>query len=131
MRILNLVGFVSNYHYVCFIVVCCFRFRFLISIEMNYCLICGSEVERGGSQLTARGIPALISASLEREDGKWKNTDDIILPQVYHEDCKKTYIRKTSIKAAKRAIEESGPSAKCYCKFFSIIYSWIFRKNCV
>jgi len=46
------------------------------------------KVEKGGSQLTEKGILALIiEASREREDGKWRKADEITLPQIYLGNC--------------------------------------------
>ncbi len=50
-------------------------------------MLCGSY-RQDGVDLMLKGIPALTEASISREDGKWKNADEIQLPQRIHSNCR-------------------------------------------
>jgi len=81
----------------------CF-FRILISIFIAYkmnklskCLICDRTVneDEEANNLCKESITAIVNASIKRDNGKWNNTQETVLPQVVHRKCKKDYSRKS------------------------------------
>jgi len=62
-----------------------------IKMSALKCLICDFTVKEGEetNNLRKESITAIVSASIERCDGKWKDIEEIVLPQVVHSKCRK------------------------------------------
>lgn len=73
--------------------------------DENVCLLCDEKLGEEGIVVVERGIPTLTAASKELKDGKhiyWDGKKNIKV----HTLCRKAYIRKDTIKAKKRKMEE-------------------------
>lgn len=66
------------------------------------CIICEKSLETGKTvKITQKGVRAIVEASLEREDGISTMLQNLAISSV-HEECRKSYTRKTSIISSKK-----------------------------
>ncbi|CAH0387569.1 unnamed protein product [Bemisia tabaci] len=88
------------------------------------CSICDGSLKEGATVTVTSGLPTLIQASYARNDNfheKWAGKPSLVL----HVQCRKSYTRKTSIKADEKMREVAStsgtsttllPSASAFCR---------------
>jgi len=98
------------------------------------CLLCSQSLEDGRdvNRITEHGRPAIIAASIRRNDGV-AAAIELNNPLVIHSDCRKSYTRETSIKAylKKQCKETDTPVAATQHLRSQSTDSFDFNKHCL